>query len=69
MESLEKLDCLIHMLKLAKKEIKCAEEYKKISNEVKDSSTIIVTESLRLIGRMAFDVANEIENSTENFGE
>ena len=57
------------MLKLAKKEIKCAEEYTKISNEVKDSSTIIVTESLRLIGRMAFDVANEIENSAENFGE
>lgn len=57
------------MLKLAKNEIKCAEEYKKISNEVKDSSTIIVTESLRLIGRMAFDVANEIENCTENFGE
>lgn len=69
MNNLEKLDCLIYMLKLAKKEIKYTAEARKISGETSDSSRIIATESLRMVGRMAFDIANEIENSIENCGE
>ena len=69
MDNLEKLDCLIHMLKLAKKEIKTTKEARKISGETSDSATIIVAESLRMAGRMAFDMANEITNTVENCGE